>query len=126
MSRGSTAAGVASSLKRVHRRVASSPGKSFRKGSHVRPDFGHVDGGRINALHAVPYRLEDVAGDTLSTEFDFQKQAALYIPAHLPDYRNPAYIGQASKKSRTYSRFPGDAHSFSSPATSKCRPATRY
>ena len=42
--------------------------------------------------------LEDVAGDTLSTEFDFQKQAALYIPAHLPDYRNPAYIGQASEE----------------------------
>ena len=42
--------------------------------------------------------LDDVTGDTLSTEFDFQKQAALYIPAHLPDYRDPAYIEQASEE----------------------------
>ncbi len=40
--------------------------------------------------------LEDVRGDTLSTEFDFQKQAALYIPANLPDYRSAEYLGKAS------------------------------
>jgi ATP-dependent DNA helicase DinG len=40
--------------------------------------------------------LRDVQGETLSTEFDFQKQAALYIPADLPDYRSAEYLGKAS------------------------------
>ena len=40
--------------------------------------------------------LRDVQGETLSTEFDFQKQAALYIPADLPDYRSSEYLGKAS------------------------------
>jgi ATP-dependent DNA helicase DinG len=40
--------------------------------------------------------LRDVLGETLSTEFDFQKQAALYIPTDLPDYRSAEYLGKAS------------------------------
>ncbi len=40
--------------------------------------------------------LRDVQGETLSTEFDFQKQAALYIPTDLPDYRSSEYLGRAS------------------------------
>ncbi len=40
--------------------------------------------------------LEDVQGSTLSTEFDFQKQAALYIPGDLPHYRSPEYLEKAS------------------------------
>ena len=42
--------------------------------------------------------LRDVQGETLSTEFDFQKQAALYIPADLPDYRSAEYLGKASEE----------------------------
>ena len=36
----------------------------------------------------------------LSTEFDFKKQAALYIPTHLPDYRNPGYLPKAAEEIR--------------------------
>lgn len=42
--------------------------------------------------------LEHGLGETLSTEFDFQKQAMLYVPAFLPDYRNPGYLPQAAKE----------------------------
>ena len=40
--------------------------------------------------------LDDVRGETLSTEFDFQKQAALYVPRDLPDYRDLSYLGRAA------------------------------
>ena len=40
--------------------------------------------------------LRNVQGETLSTEFDFQKQAALYIPTDLPDYRSAEYLSKAS------------------------------
>ena len=42
--------------------------------------------------------LEDVEGQTLNTEFDFQKQATLYIPSDLPDYRSPEYLEKASEE----------------------------
>ncbi len=44
--------------------------------------------------------LEHVQGESLSTEFDFHKQAALYIPSDLPDYRSPEYLGKASGEIR--------------------------
>ncbi len=44
--------------------------------------------------------LENAPGETLSTEFDFQKQAALYVPAFLPDYRSPSYLPQAAEEIR--------------------------
>ena len=44
--------------------------------------------------------LENAQGETLSTEFDFKKQAALYIPTHLPDYRNPGYLPKAAEEIR--------------------------
>jgi ATP-dependent DNA helicase DinG len=40
--------------------------------------------------------LHAAEAESLSTEFDFQKQAALYIPHNLPDYRNSAYVRLAS------------------------------
>ena len=42
--------------------------------------------------------LEDARTETLSTEFDFSKQAALYIPRNLPEYRSPQYVGQAARE----------------------------
>jgi ATP-dependent DNA helicase DinG len=42
--------------------------------------------------------LDEVRGEALSTEFDFRKQAALYIPRGLPDYRNPAYLDKAAEE----------------------------
>ena len=44
--------------------------------------------------------LEHARGETLSTEFDFQQQAALYVPASLPDYRNPGYLPRAAEEIR--------------------------
>ena len=40
--------------------------------------------------------LREAVTETLSTEFDFARQAALYIPKDLPDYRSPAYAEQAA------------------------------
>ena len=40
--------------------------------------------------------LREAEGEALSTEFDFQKQAALYIPHRLPDYRTPGYLPKAA------------------------------
>ncbi len=42
--------------------------------------------------------LRDAESETLSTEFDFSKQAALYVPRHLPDYRHPSYVKQAAEE----------------------------
>ena len=42
--------------------------------------------------------LDHARGETLSTEFDFQKQAALYVPVSLPDYRNPGYLPRAAEE----------------------------
>ncbi len=44
--------------------------------------------------------LYDAHSDTLSTEFDFQEQAALYIPRDLPDYRNQRYLPRAADEIR--------------------------
>ena len=44
--------------------------------------------------------LFDAHSDTLSTEFDFQKQAALYIPRDLPDYRDQRYLPRATDEIR--------------------------
>jgi ATP-dependent DNA helicase DinG len=40
--------------------------------------------------------LRNAESETLSTEFDFQKQAALYIPRNLPDYRHQGYVRKAA------------------------------
>ncbi len=42
--------------------------------------------------------LDNAHGETLSTEFDFKQQAALYVPSFLPDYRNPAYLKLAGEE----------------------------
>lgn len=44
--------------------------------------------------------LFDAHSDTLSTEFDFQNQAALYIPRDLPDYRDQRYLPRATDEIR--------------------------
>ena len=44
--------------------------------------------------------LRSAESETLSTEFDFGKQAALYVPGHLPDYRNPAFTEMAADEIR--------------------------
>jgi ATP-dependent DNA helicase DinG len=35
---------------------------------------------------------------SLATEFDVRKQALLYIPARMPDYRHPSYVERASEE----------------------------
>lgn len=40
--------------------------------------------------------IEDAVTETLETEFDFSKQAALYIPKDLPDYRSPQFTRNAA------------------------------
>ncbi len=37
---------------------------------------------------------------SLATEFNVQKQALLYIPKSMPDYRHPAYVERAAKEIR--------------------------
>jgi ATP-dependent DNA helicase DinG len=44
--------------------------------------------------------LDNAHSETLSTEFDFQKQAALYVPSSLPDYRSPGYLRLAGEEIR--------------------------
>ena len=44
--------------------------------------------------------LRHAESDALSTEFDFQKQAALYIPRDLPDYRHQGYVPKAAEEIR--------------------------
>jgi len=42
--------------------------------------------------------LADARSETLETEFDFNRQAALYIPRDLPDYRHPTYLEKAARE----------------------------
>jgi ATP-dependent DNA helicase DinG len=42
--------------------------------------------------------LEGAVTESLATEFDFSRQAALYIPPDLPEYRDPDYTERASEE----------------------------
>ncbi len=44
--------------------------------------------------------LRTAESEALSTEFDFGQQAALYVPHHLPDYRNPTFPERAADEIR--------------------------
>jgi ATP-dependent DNA helicase DinG len=42
--------------------------------------------------------LGEVVSETLTTEFDFARQAALYIPPGLPEYRDPDFVDRAARE----------------------------
>jgi len=44
--------------------------------------------------------LNEVRELSLATEFNVQKQALLYIPKSMPDYRHPSYVEKAAKEIR--------------------------
>ena len=44
--------------------------------------------------------LNEVRELSLATEFNVQKQALLYIPKSMPDYRHPSYVERAAKEIR--------------------------
>ena len=81
------------------RRLVDDPRDAARSHGRDRPDVGDADRGRLVRLRARAASACRRATEVrLDSEFDYARQAILYLPKSMPDPRQPSFVAAAARE----------------------------